>query len=143
MKRILGFFFEPSVFSVQQAKDNDKNIIRKGFSFYYLDSKGKLNEYGTYVPHFLNLQEEDFQKNISDLVLDFLPLLLVNLDAVRLSASLVEFESPEHLRAWREHPEHREAQRIGRERFYEEYERLEDKNVYLSSEQYQFRHRSG
>ena len=36
-------------------------------------------------------------------------------------ASIVEFESPEHLRAWREHPEHREAQKTGRERFYESY----------------------
>lgn len=35
--------------------------------------------------------------------------------------SIVEFESAEQLRAWREHPEHREAQRIGRERFYQEY----------------------
>jgi heme-degrading monooxygenase HmoA len=35
--------------------------------------------------------------------------------------SIIEFESPEHLRAWREHPEHREAQRIGRERYYQEY----------------------
>ena len=35
--------------------------------------------------------------------------------------SIIEFESPELLRAWREHPEHREAQRLGRERFYEAY----------------------
>ena len=35
--------------------------------------------------------------------------------------SIIEFESLEHLRAWREHPEHRDAQRLGRERFYEEY----------------------
>ena len=35
--------------------------------------------------------------------------------------SIIEFDSAEHLRAWREHPEHREAQRIGRERYYEEY----------------------
>ncbi len=35
--------------------------------------------------------------------------------------SIIEFESPEHLRAWREHPQHREAQRIGRERYYQEY----------------------
>jgi heme-degrading monooxygenase HmoA len=35
--------------------------------------------------------------------------------------SIIEFESAEHLRAWREHPEHREAMRIGRERFYAEY----------------------
>src|SRR5262245_1875601 len=33
--------------------------------------------------------------------------------------SIVEFESEETQRAWREHPEHREAQRLGRERFYE------------------------
>jgi heme-degrading monooxygenase HmoA len=35
--------------------------------------------------------------------------------------SIIEFDSAEHLRAWREHPEHREAQRMGRERYYEEY----------------------
>lgn len=35
--------------------------------------------------------------------------------------SIIEFESHEHLRAWREHPEHRAAQQTGRERFYEEY----------------------
>lgn len=35
--------------------------------------------------------------------------------------SLVEFESEETLRAWREHPEHRAAQALGRERFYSEY----------------------
>jgi heme-degrading monooxygenase HmoA len=36
-------------------------------------------------------------------------------------ASLIEFETAEQLRAWREHPEHRAAQERGRERFYEEY----------------------
>ena len=35
--------------------------------------------------------------------------------------SIIEFDSVEHLRAWREHPEHREAQRMGRERYYDEY----------------------
>jgi len=35
--------------------------------------------------------------------------------------SLIEFETAEDLRAWREHPEHREAQRLGRERFYDAY----------------------
>lgn len=35
--------------------------------------------------------------------------------------SLVEFETAEQLRAWRELPAHREAQRIGRERYYAEY----------------------
>lgn len=35
--------------------------------------------------------------------------------------SIVTFDSHETHRAWRDHPEHREAQRQGRERFYEEY----------------------
>jgi heme-degrading monooxygenase HmoA len=35
--------------------------------------------------------------------------------------SVVEFESHEQLLAWRNLPEHRKAQEIGRERFYEEY----------------------
>jgi heme-degrading monooxygenase HmoA len=35
--------------------------------------------------------------------------------------SLVEFESEESVRAWREHPEHREAQEMGRKLFYSEY----------------------
>jgi heme-degrading monooxygenase HmoA len=35
--------------------------------------------------------------------------------------TLVEFESWEHVDAWKAHPEHREAQRLGRERFYAEY----------------------
>ncbi len=36
--------------------------------------------------------------------------------------SLVTFASREALRAWREHPEHLEAQRAGRERFYASYQ---------------------
>ena len=36
-------------------------------------------------------------------------------------ASIIEFETAEQLRAWREQPEHREAQRLGRERFYTDY----------------------
>lgn len=35
--------------------------------------------------------------------------------------SVITFESHEELLAWRNHPEHREAQRMGRERYYEEY----------------------
>lgn len=38
------------------------------------------------------------------------------------AVSLVEFESAEALLAWREHPEHREAQRLGREQFFAEYQ---------------------
>jgi heme-degrading monooxygenase HmoA len=36
--------------------------------------------------------------------------------------SIVEFESEAAQAAWRAHPEHREAQRLGRERFYAEFE---------------------
>ena len=32
--------------------------------------------------------------------------------------SIVEFADEETQRVWREHPEHREAQRLGREKFY-------------------------
>lgn len=35
--------------------------------------------------------------------------------------SLVEFETAEQLEAWRDLPEHRAAQALGRERFYEAY----------------------
>lgn len=35
--------------------------------------------------------------------------------------SVVEFDSETTHNAWREHPAHREAQRLGRERFYSEY----------------------
>ena len=35
--------------------------------------------------------------------------------------SIVEFEDEQTQRAWREHPEHREAQRLGREKFYSEF----------------------
>ncbi len=35
--------------------------------------------------------------------------------------SIIEFESEEALRAWREHPEHRKAQTLGRNSFYTEY----------------------
>ncbi len=40
-------------------------------------------------------------------------------DGERLS--LIAFESLEDVKAWREHPEHRAAQQLGRERFYSEY----------------------
>jgi heme-degrading monooxygenase HmoA len=35
--------------------------------------------------------------------------------------AVVEFESHETAAAWRAHPEHREAQRLGRERWFTEY----------------------
>jgi len=38
------------------------------------------------------------------------------------SVSIVEFESVETLEAWRRHPEHVEAQRLGREHYFAEYQ---------------------
>ena len=35
--------------------------------------------------------------------------------------TVVEFDSMDSLRGWRMHPEHREAQRLARERYYESY----------------------
>jgi heme-degrading monooxygenase HmoA len=35
--------------------------------------------------------------------------------------TLVEFVSEETMQAWREHSEHKEAQRLGRDRFYSEF----------------------
>ena len=35
--------------------------------------------------------------------------------------SIVEFESEETMRAWRNHPEHQQAQALGRQSFYSEY----------------------
>jgi len=35
--------------------------------------------------------------------------------------SVITFDSLDHQRAWRDHPEHRAAQRLGRERFYRSY----------------------
>jgi hypothetical protein len=37
------------------------------FTLYYLDSKGKLGEFGRYIPHFLNLNEKDFKKSMDEL----------------------------------------------------------------------------
>lgn len=38
------------------------------------------------------------------------------------TAALIEFDSHEHLAAWRSHPEHMEAQRRGRDTLFESYE---------------------
>ncbi len=37
------------------------------------------------------------------------------------TVSVIEFDTLEHVAAWRDHPEHREAQELGRSRFFEEY----------------------
>jgi heme-degrading monooxygenase HmoA len=36
--------------------------------------------------------------------------------------AIAEFDTAEHLRAWREHPEHRKAQQEGRDRWYTFYQ---------------------
>jgi heme-degrading monooxygenase HmoA len=38
------------------------------------------------------------------------------------SVSIVEFDSLEHLAAWREHPEHVEVQRWGRDHLFDSYQ---------------------
>src|SRR5262249_22132595 len=53
--------------------------------------------------------------------------------------SIVEFESEETHRAWREHPEHRKAQELGRTAFYAEYQI----QVCVVQRQYGFKHRGG
>jgi heme-degrading monooxygenase HmoA len=35
--------------------------------------------------------------------------------------SMVKFDTLEHLQAWRDHPEHKKAQALGREKFYSQY----------------------
>jgi heme-degrading monooxygenase HmoA len=37
------------------------------------------------------------------------------------SVAIVEFDSPETLAAWREHPEHKAAQELGRQKYFSEY----------------------
>jgi heme-degrading monooxygenase HmoA len=37
------------------------------------------------------------------------------------NVTIIEFESPETLAAWREHPEHKKAQQRGRDEFFSEY----------------------
>ena len=37
------------------------------------------------------------------------------------TVALVEFDTHDHVRAWRDHPEHREVQQWGRENVFREY----------------------
>ena len=52
--------------------------------------------------------------------------------------SIHEWETPEELRAWREHPEHRVVQALGRQDFYEEYTSFVCDNPRVS----RFKHRA-
>jgi heme-degrading monooxygenase HmoA len=73
-----------------------------------------------------DLDLEEYQRRSDDLyqIVSGLPGFLsfrgyTAEDGERLA--LIEFESHEALKGWREHPRHREAQRLGRERYYTEY----------------------
>ncbi len=75
MDREIPFDIKPALHLPKDLKDRILTDQRLSlhqkfvlFTLYYLDSKGKLDEYGSYVPHFLNLGEEDFQKNIDELI---------------------------------------------------------------------------
>jgi heme-degrading monooxygenase HmoA len=67
----------------------------------YEETAMRMYELGTSMPGFL-----EFKQFTAD-------------DGERLA--LVMFDSREHQRAWREHPEHQEAQRRGRQEWYAEY----------------------
>lgn len=68
----------------------------------YAERFGRLLELARAVPGFVSLRRYGGE------------------DGERLA--LVEFESEEAVLEWRRHPEHMEAQRLGRERFYEWYD---------------------
>ena len=70
-----------------------------------------LEEYGSVAPRILELAKGmpgfvSFDAFTSD-------------DGERVS--VIHFETLEHVRAWREHQEHRAAQKQGREQFFSEY----------------------
>ena len=62
---------------------------------------GRMYELGTAMPGFISYR--DYQSADGE------------------SVSIVEFESLETLAAWRDHPEHRQAQEAGRAKFFSEY----------------------
>jgi len=37
------------------------------------------------------------------------------------NVTIIEFDTLEHLAAWRDHPEHKQVQEMGRQRFFDEY----------------------
>ena len=70
----MGFGIKPALRLPEDLKDRiltDQRLTLHHkfvlFTLYYLDSKGKLDEYGSYVPHFLNLRQEDFKQSINEL----------------------------------------------------------------------------
>ena len=74
MARGIDFGIKPALRLPKDLKDHiltDQRLTLHHkfvlFTLYYLDSTGKLDEYGSYVPHFLNLEKEDFKKSIDEL----------------------------------------------------------------------------
>jgi heme-degrading monooxygenase HmoA len=79
-----------------------RSRMRDGVDLAALEKLGaRMYELATRMPGFLSYK--DFNSADAEAV------------------SIVEFESVETLAAWRDHPEHREAQRLGRERYFTEY----------------------
>lgn len=78
-----------------------RNRLRPGVEAEYGATAERIYDLGTAMPGFLS--SKDF----------------VAEDGERLA--IVEFDSPENLAAWRNHPEHQRAQASGRERWYSEY----------------------
>ena len=75
MERDTSFDIKPALHLPKDLKDHiltDQRLAQHHkfmlFTLYYLDSKGKLDQYGSYIPLFLNLDEEDFKKSMSELV---------------------------------------------------------------------------
>ena len=79
-----------------------RSRLRDGCDLTMLEKIGRrMHELATAMPGFISYK--DFQAADGE------------------SVTIVEFESAEAQRAWHEHPEHREAQRLAREQFLSEY----------------------
>jgi len=79
-----------------------RSRVRPGVDLSPLEALGaRMHELATSMPGFISYK--DFTAADGEAV------------------TIVEFESVETLLAWREHPEHEEAQRLGREQLFEEY----------------------
>lgn len=79
-----------------------RNRLRPGDQSEYERWARRMVELGTKMPGFVS-----FKTFAAD-------------DGERIS--IIEFGTEAEHAAWRNHPEHREAQRLGRERFYSEFE---------------------
>ena len=86
---------EPSVVVVFRSR------LRDGITDSYEPEAARMYELATEMPGFVSFKQ--FTAG----------------DGERLS--LIVFDSLEHERAWRDHPEHRRAQQRGRDEFYSEY----------------------